>query len=41
MLRDGLPYSGRVIVTGLVKHVKVVVYDYATDRVGTITRQVR
>jgi VWFA-related protein len=41
MLRDGLPYSGRVTVTGLVKHVKVVVYDYATDRVGTITKQVR
>ena len=41
MLREGLPYSGRLTVTSLVKHVKVVVYDYATDRVGTITRQVR
>ncbi|MGE5834528.1 MAG: VWA domain-containing protein [Acidobacteriota bacterium] len=41
MLREGLPYSGRLTVTGAVKHVKVVVYDYATDRVGTIMRQVR
>lgn len=41
MLREGLPYSGRVTVAGLVKNVKVVVYDYATDRVGTIMRQVR
>ena len=41
MLREGLPYSGRVTVTGIVKHVKIVVYDYATDRVGTIVRQVR
>ena len=41
MLREGLPYSGRVTVTGIVKHVKIVVYDYATDRVGTIMRHVR
>ena len=41
MLRDGLTYSGRVTVTGLVKHVKVVVYDYASDRIGTVMRQVR
>jgi hypothetical protein len=41
MLRDGLTYSGRVTVTGPVKHVKVVVYDYASDRIGSVMRQVR
>jgi VWFA-related protein len=41
MLKEGLTYSGRITVTGLVKHVKVVVYDYASDRVGSILRQVR
>jgi VWFA-related protein len=41
MLKEGLTYSGRVTVTGLVKHVKVVVYDYTSDRLGTVLRQVR
>ena len=41
MTRDGITYSGRVVVTGLVKYVKVVVYDYTSDRIGTIMRQVR
>jgi VWFA-related protein len=41
MMREGLTYSGRMPVTGLVKYVKVVVYDYTSDRIGTIMRQVR
>ncbi|HYN06646.1 MAG TPA: VWA domain-containing protein [Vicinamibacterales bacterium] len=41
MTRAGLSYSGRIPVTGIVKYVKVVVYDYASDRIGTVMRQVR
>jgi VWFA-related protein len=41
MLKEGLPYSGRITVTGFVKHAKVVVYDYTSDRLGTALKQVR
>jgi VWFA-related protein len=41
MLKDGITYSGRVTVARPVKFVKVVVYDFGADRVGTLVRQVR
>jgi VWFA-related protein len=41
MSKEGVTYTGRITPTRLVKHVKVVVYDYASDRIGTILRQVR
>jgi VWFA-related protein len=41
MSKEGLSYNGRIPLSGVVKHVKVVVYDYASDRIGTIMRQVR
>ncbi len=41
MSKDGLTSTAGSPVTGLVKNVKVVVYDYASDRIGTIMRQVR
>ena len=41
MLKEGLPYTGRITVTGFVKHAKVVVYDYTSDRLGTALKQVR
>jgi len=41
MLKDGVTYTGRVTVARPVKFVKVVVYDFGADRVGTMMRQVR
>jgi VWFA-related protein len=41
MLKDGITYTGRVTVARAVKFVKVVVYDFGADRVGTLLRQVR
>jgi hypothetical protein len=41
MLKDGIAYTGRVTVSRPVKFVKVVVYDFGADRVGTLMRQVR
>lgn len=41
MLKDGITYSSRVTVSKPVKFVKVVVYDFGGDRVGTLLRQVR
>ena len=41
MLKDGITYSSRVTVARSVKFVKVVVYDFGADRVGTLVRQVR
>jgi hypothetical protein len=41
MLKDGITYTGRVTVARPVKFVKVVVYDFGADRVGTLLRQVR
>jgi hypothetical protein len=41
MLKDGITYTGRVTVARAVKFVKVVVYDFGADRVGTMLRQVR
>jgi VWFA-related protein len=41
MLKDGLSYTGRITVTGLVKHAKIVVYDYTSDRLGTALKQIR
>ncbi len=41
MLKDGITYSSRVTVAKPVKFVKVVVYDFGGDRVGTVLRQVR
>jgi hypothetical protein len=40
-LKDGIAYSSRVTVARTVKFVKVVVYDFGADRVGTMLRQVR
>ena len=36
-VRDGIPYTVRIPLTGIPKHVKVVVYDYGSDLVGTFT----
>jgi hypothetical protein len=41
MLRDGIPYTGRIAPQRLVKYVKVVVYDAGADRLGTMTREIR
>ena len=41
MLKDGVTYSSRVTVAKPVKFVKVVVYDFGADRVGTMVRQLR
>ena len=38
MLKEGITYSGRVTVSKAVKFVKVVVYDFGADRVGTMVR---
>jgi hypothetical protein len=36
-VRDGIPYTVRIPLTGIPKHLKVVVYDYGSDLVGTFT----
>ena len=41
MLKEGVTYTARVTVARPVKFVKVVVYDFGADRVGTLMRQVR
>jgi hypothetical protein len=41
MLRGGVTHTARVRVSKPVAGVKVAVYDYASDRVGTIVRRVR
>ena len=40
-VRDGIPYSASVPVTGVPKNVKVVVYDRRTDRLGAQTAKVK
>jgi len=35
-ITEGMPYTATIPVTGLVTHVKAVVYDYESDLVGTV-----
>jgi VWFA-related protein len=35
LLKEGLPYSTGVALKGRVRYVKVIVYDYASDRLGS------
>ena len=41
MLRDGIPLEARVAVRSDAVKVKVVVYDFAADAVGSVTIPVR
>jgi VWFA-related protein len=41
MMRNGVPHTARVRVSRPVTGVKVAVYDYASDRIGTAVRQLR
>jgi VWFA-related protein len=41
MMRDGITHTARIRVSKPVAGVKVAVYDFASDRVGTIVRRVR
>ena len=35
LLKDGIRYTGHVPITGDVKSVKVIVYDYRADLIGS------
>jgi len=41
LLKDGLPHSTRVALKRRVRYVKVIVYDYASDRLGSAVIRVR
>ena len=41
LVRDGIPYSLRTPLTGALQFVKVVVYDYGSDLMGTVTLNAR
>ena len=40
-MRDGIPYTARVPLTGELRYVKVIVYDYAADLLGSVITRVR
>jgi hypothetical protein len=39
--KSGIPYTARVPVTGVPQHVKIVVYDRRTDRLGAQTARIK
>jgi VWFA-related protein len=41
LMRDGVSFSATVDATAEVRHVKAVVYDYGTDRLGTAITQLK
>jgi hypothetical protein len=40
-LSQGMPFSTRVPVTGVVKYVKMAAYDYGSDLIGTLTLTIK
>ena len=41
LLKEGFPHSTRVALKGRVRYVKVIVYDYASDRLGSAVVEVK
>jgi len=41
LMKDGIRYTARVPIAGDPKYVKIVVYDYRADLLGTLTIKLR